>query len=336
MRETMNHLLGGQSLTREAAEVAMARLVDGQMPPEQVAGFLIALRLKKETIEEISGFVDCLRKLSIQVQSPSDDCMDVCGTGGDGSGTFNVSSTVAFVLAAAGQPVAKHGNRSVSSRSGSFDVVEALGLRFETDPVEAARCLKRFNLGLLFAPAFHPSLKAVSQIRRNLGVYTVFNALGPLLNPAQVKRQLVGVYSPVLLEMHAQVLRLQGSTEAMVVHGDDGLDEISLCAPTQVAHLREGRIDRYVLSPEEFGFKRTDSADLQGGDAQDNARIIRAILGGERGPKRDLVLMNASAALRVGGKVRDFREGVRLAEDAIDSGRALCLITEMRERGEGR
>ncbi len=335
MRDTLNHLLRGQSLTREQAEAAMGQLLEGHLPPEQVAGFLIALRLKQETTEEISGFVDCLRKLSIRVESPSDDCMDVCGTGGDGAGTFNVSSTVAFVLAAAGQPVAKHGNRSVSSRSGSFDVVEALGLRFETDPVEAARCLKRFNLGLLFAPAFHPSLKAVTQIRRNLGVYTVFNALGPLLNPAQVKRQLVGVYSPFLLEMHAQVLRLQGSIEAMVVHGEDGLDEISICAPSQIAHLREGRIDRYVLNPEDFGFKKSDAVNLQGGDAKDNARIIRAILGGERGPKRDLVLMNASAALRVGGKVGDFRDGVRLAADAIDSGRALRLITEMQERGVG-
>ena len=326
----MNWLLAGKSLTREQAELTMEKLVDGRASPEQAAGLLIALRLKRETTAEIAGFVDCLRKRSIRVACLSDDCMDVCGTGGDGAGTFNVSSTVAFVLAAAGQPVAKHGNRSVSSRAGSFDVVEALGIRFETDPVRAALCLEKFKLGLLFAPAFHPSLMAVTELRRKLGVRTVFNALGPLLNPAQVKRQLVGVYSPLLLKTHAEVLRMQGSEEAMVVHGEDGLDEISLCSATQVAHLKDGEIRTYTVRPEDFGLARVAADALLGGDAQENARIILSVLSGEPGPKRDLVLMNASAGLRVGGKVSSFKEGVRVAADAIDSGRALQLIQKMK------
>jgi anthranilate phosphoribosyltransferase len=333
MIRAMNLLLAGKSLTREHAEQAMSLVLDGAVTPEQIGAFLIALRLKSESIDEISGFVDCLGKRAIPVVTSRSDVMDVCGTGGDCSGTFNVSTAVAFVVAAAGQPIAKHGNRSVSSRSGSFDVLEALGLKFELDPALAARSIEEHGIGLLFAPAFHPSLKILAPIRRNLGVPTIFNALGPLLNPARVKRQLVGVYSPLLLNKAAEVLRAQGSEEAMVVRGEEGLDEISLCGSTQVAHLKDGKIRNYVIQPEDFGLKRAEAAQLKGGDAQENARIMVGILkGAQKGdyaPKRDFVLLNAGAALVVGGKASDFKDGVRKAAQAIDSGRAVELIRKM-------
>lgn len=349
MREALNLVLEGKSLSRKQAEQVMSEMTDpsqmaaGQVTSEQISAFLIALRMKRESVDELLGFLDCLQKKAIKVggpgtpQLPSElpsqlpsQLIDVCGTGGDGAHTFNISTTVAFVVAAAGQPVAKHGNRSVSSRSGSFDVLEALGLRFEADPQVVANSIREFGLGLLFAPAFHPALKVLAPIRKNLGVYTVFNALGVLLNPAHVKRQLIGVYSPLLLEKFAEVLKNRGSQEAMIVRGEDGLDELSLCAPTQIVHLENGQIREYCIHPEDFGLKRVASQELKGGDAQENARILVEILRGQKGPKRDVVLLNAAAALVVGGKALDFQEGIERAVDAIDSGRADQLLQKMR------
>jgi len=347
MREALNLILEGKSLSRQQAEHVMSEMTDpavhaaGQVTSEQISAFLIALRMKRESVDELLGFLDCLQKKAVKVggagtaELPSDlssGVIDVCGTGGDGAHTFNISTTVAFVVAAAGQPVAKHGNRSVSSRSGSFDVLEALGLRFETDPQIVAQSIQEFGLGLLFAPAFHPALKTLAPIRKNLGVYTVFNALGVLLNPAQVKRQLIGVYSPLLLEKFAEVLKNRGSQEAMLVRGEDGLDELSLCAPTQIVHLENGQIREYCIQPEDFGLKRAASQELQGGDAQENARILIDILRGQKGPKRDVVLLNAAAALVVGGKATDIQEGIERAADAIDSGRANQLLQKMRAK----
>jgi anthranilate phosphoribosyltransferase len=329
MLDALNTLLEGKSLSREQAAQTMSCLLDGSRAPEQIGAFLFALRLKQETVDEISGFVDCLHKKAISVPLKRNDVMDVCGTGGDGCETFNVSTAVTFVLAAAGQPVAKHGNRSVSSRSGSFDVLEAFGLSFDSDPLKVAHSLEQHGVGLLFAPAFHPSLKAISAIRKNLGVYTVFNALGPLLNPARVKRQLIGVYSPALLKKMALVLQSQGTDEAMVVHGRDGLDEISLSGPTDVAHLKNGDIYQYTIRPEDFGLSPAPLSAIKGGNAQENARTILDILKGEKGPKRDMILLNTAAALCVGGKAGDFKEGVDRASDAIDSGKALDLIRKM-------
>jgi anthranilate phosphoribosyltransferase len=322
-------LLDGRSLSRKAAEDALADLLAGIFPPEQIGAFLFALRMKHETAEEISGFVDCMNKRGIKVPLNLPDVMDVCGTGGDSRGTFNVSTTATFVLAAAGQPIAKHGNRSVSSKSGSFDVFEALGLGFDADPAKAAQSIEQYGVALLFAPAFQPDLKSIASIRKNLGTYTVFNALGPLLNPARVKRQLIGVYSPLLLDKMALVLKAQGATEAMIVRGMDGLDEISLSGPTQVAHLKNGNITRYVLSPEDFNMTPAPLSAIQGGNAQENARILVQILRGEKGPKRDIVVMNVSAALCVGGKATNLKEGVEKACEAIDSGRALELLEKM-------
>jgi anthranilate phosphoribosyltransferase len=284
MVETIQSLLEGRSLTRAQAALAMLEVVEGRATPEQIGAFLIALRIKDETVEEISGFLDCLQRKALPFLGFHPDLMDVCGTGGDGSGTFNVSTTVAFVVAAAGQPIAKHGNRSVSSRSGSFDVLEALGLSFETDPKLVARSIEEHGIGLFFAPTFHPSLKTLAPIRKSLGVYTVFNALGPLLNPARVKRQLVGVYSEHLLDKAARVLQTLGSVEAMIVRGQDGLDELSLSGPTRVVHLKSGQIRDYTVSPEDCGLKTAEVGHLQGGDAAENARILIAILNGAPGP----------------------------------------------------
>jgi anthranilate phosphoribosyltransferase len=332
MLNAMNALLEGKSLSRAQAEQLMEKLVDGSVSAEQIGAFLIALRLKEESVEEIAGFVDCLRKRAVAVDHDCVELMDVCGTGGDASGSFNVSTTVAFVVAAAGQPIAKHGNRSVSSRSGSFDVLEALGLRFESDPKLVVRSIQEFKLGLFFAPAFHPSLKTLGAVRKNLGVYTVFNALGPLLNPARVKRQLIGVYSPVLLEKMANVLKSQGAEEAMIVRGEDGLDELSLSGPTKVAHLKGGVIKTYTVHPEDFGLEVAPLEALKGGDAKENARILLEILGGDAGPRRDIVLFNAGAALAVGGKAKDIQGGIEEARAAIDSGRALQLVKDMGAR----
>ncbi len=325
----MKLLLEGQSLSRDAANEAMSCLLEGNHAPEKVGAFLFALRMKNETVEEISGFVDCLRNRGIQVVLPRQDVMDVCGTGGDSSGTFNISTVASFILAAAGQPIAKHGNRSVSSRSGSFDVFESLGLKFDSDPAQAARSIETHGIGLLFAPAFQPDLKAIASVRKNLGTHTVFNALGPLLNPARVKRQLIGVYSPLLLEKMALVLKALGSAEAMIVRGEDGLDEISLSGPTQVAHLKDGEIQRYTICPEDFGIDRAPLSTIQGGDARENAKTLVKILCGEKGPKRDIVLMNAAAVLCIGGKSMSLKEGFARASEAIDSGRAMALLTQM-------
>jgi anthranilate phosphoribosyltransferase len=335
MLNAMKTLLNGQSLSRKAAEEALNQLLSGNCPPEQIGAFLFALRMRQETVDEISGFVDCLNQRGIKVplghpnRANVASAMDICGTGGDACGTFNISTVTTFVVAAAGQPVAKHGNRSVSSKSGSFDVFEALGLSFHSDPCDAAESIEKYGIGLLFAPAFQPDLKTISSIRKNLGTYTIFNALGPLVNPARVKRQLMGVYSPLLLEKVAQVMKAQGSIETMIVCGEDGLDEISLSAPTQVAHLKNGEITRYALTPEDFGFKRSPLSEIQGGNAQDNAQTLIQILRGEKGAKRDIVVMNAAAALYVGGKAETLKEGVIRASDAIDSGRALELLKRM-------
>jgi anthranilate phosphoribosyltransferase len=329
MLKALNPLLEGTSLSREQAREAMAQITSGNAPPEQVGAMLAALRIKGETVEEILGFLDCLQAQAVPLSLQRDDLIDVCGTGGDGSGTFNISTAVAFTVAAAGQPVAKHGNRSVSSRSGSFDVLEALGVRYESDPQRAAKAIETHGLGLLFAPAFHPALKGLAPLRKGLGVYTVFNALGPLLNPARVKRQLIGVYQPSLVKKTAEVLKQSGAVEAMVVHSDDGLDELSLSAPSQVAHLRDGRIDSYTVRAEEVGLSSAPLSALRGAGPKENADILLAVLQGARGPHRDVVLLNAAAALKVGGKASTLKAGVEQAAEAIDSGRARALLKEM-------
>lgn len=326
MLKALTQLLEGKPLSREQARETMEHITAGNAAPEQVGALLAALRIKGETAEEILGFLDCLRAQAVPLPVHRDDLIDVCGTGGDSSGTFNISTAVAFTVAAAGQPVAKHGNRSVSSRSGSFDVLEALGVRYESDPLLAAKAIDTHGLGLLFAPAFHPALKVLAPLRKGLGVYTVFNALGPLLNPAHVKRQLIGVYQPSLVAKTAEVLKQSGAVEAMVVHSDDGLDELSLSAPTQVAHLRNGRIDMYTVRAQDVGLASAPLSALRGAGPKENADILLAVLQGARGPHRDVVLLNAAAALQIGGKTSTLKAGVERAAEAIDSGRARALL----------
>lgn len=330
MTELLSKLLKGESLSRSQAYEIMDQLCQGTCTPEQASAVLIALKMKSEAVEEIVGFVQCLKAKALPVSSPKDNLMDVCGTGGDSLGTFNVSTTVAFVVAASGQPIAKHGNRSVSSRSGSFDVLEALGLTFSSDPVKINHSIERFGLGFLFAPAFHPVLKQLSVLRKSLGVATIFNILGPLLNPIPVKRQVIGVYDKKFLDKIALSLNEMGAQEAMVVHGADGLDEFSISGPTFVTHLKDKKIFNLMVTPEDMGLRSHPLQEIKGGSAQDNAKILTSILAGEKGAKRDTVVLNAAAALVVGGIAGDFKEGVRRAQEAIDSGKALSILKEMR------
>ncbi|MBN8542435.1 MAG: anthranilate phosphoribosyltransferase [Deltaproteobacteria bacterium] len=333
MIEALRILTSGRDLNSEMAQGIMESLLDGRAQPEQIGALLATLHFRPPTGTALAGFVRALKKSAEDILLPdeiSERAVDVCGTGGDGIGTFNISTAVAFVVAAAGQPVAKHGNRAVSSRCGSFDVLEALRVPFADNAAEANQSLKRHGLAFLYAPSFHPTLRKVAPVRQLLGMRTVFNALGPLLNPAGIRRQLIGVYSANLIEPVAQALAELGSHEVMVVHGEDGADEISLCAPTKVAHLKNGKVRVFQLTPEEFGFSRSMNSDLQGGDAQENARILIRIFEGETGPKRDIVLLNAGAALMVGGQVRTLRDGVDLAHATLQSGRVLQFLNQMR------
>ncbi len=330
----LQRLLHLQSFSRAEAAGWMDELLEGRFAPEQIGAILIALRMKGETAEEIAGFVDALKKRATPIQAPeSENWFDVCGTGGDGFGTINVSTTVAFVLAGAGVQVAKHGNRSVSSRSGSFDVLEALGISFDTEPSRVASAIQNTGLGFIFAPAFHPALKALAPLRKSLGVYTFFNAVGPLLNPAGVQRQLIGVNHSRLLTLLPEVLKLQGAKHVWVVRGEEGLDEISLCGKTQVAELKNGEIRHFTLTPDVAGLRSADLESLRGGGATENAGVLADILKGqETGPKADWVLLNSAAGLLVAGKAQDLKEGVEKARASIESGAAWNVLRKLRAR----
>jgi anthranilate phosphoribosyltransferase len=328
MNELLETVIEGGILTRDEAYQAMHALLAPDVKPEQIGAFLATLRLRGETVDEVVGFVSALKE-QIAPTKPRPDAIDVCGTGGDGLGTFNVSTTVAFVVAAAGQPLAKHGNRSVSSKCGSFDVLDALNVKFASDPKEVEEQLDKFGLGFYFAPAFHPALKTVRDVRRNLGVYTVFNLLGPLLNPAQAKKQLIGVYRSSAVPLVAEVLLALGVESAWVVRGDDGLDEISVGAPTSVARVSGRGVERATITPEALGLQRASLEELAGGDAKDNARILVEILEGAQGARRDVVTLNAGAALTIAGKATSLQEGMSLARETIDSGKAHELLKRM-------
>ena len=295
----------------------------GQATPAQIGGFLVGLRMKGETVEEITAATQVMRALATHVPvADKTHLVDTCGTGGDAAHTFNISTTSAFVVAAAGAKVAKHGNRSVSSMCGSADVVETLGINLELTPPKVARCIDEVGIGFLYAPLLHTAMKHVMAARREMGIRTVFNMLGPLTNPAAANAQIIGVYAASLTEPLARVLAELGTVRAFVVHGADGLDEISNTGESRVSEVREGMVRSYTVRPEDFGLGRAAIGELMGGDREENARIIRAILDGETGPRRDIVLMNAAAALVAGGKARDFKDGVGLAAQAVDSGAA--------------
>jgi anthranilate phosphoribosyltransferase len=327
IRQAISQLLEGQSLAAEQAEGVMEQVMTGGATPAQIAGFLIALRVKGETVDEITGCARAMRRAAVPVSPDRTDIVDTCGTGGDRSGTFNISTTAAFVVAGAGLGVAKHGNRSVSSQSGSADVLKALGVNLDLSPDRVAQAIDEIGIGFLFAPKLHPAMRHAIGPRRELGVRTVFNILGPLTNPAGAAAQLMGVYDGALVEPLACVLKELGSRAAYVVHGDGGVDELTTTGPNRVSTFGLGATDEVVsasLDPRDLGFARAQPEDLLGGTPKDNARITRDVLSGtDRGPRRDVVLLNAAAAFVVGGAAADLEAGVTLAAESIDSGEAL-------------
>src|ERR1017187_3728402 len=322
-----------QSLSRDEARAVMTEVLTGQCTDAQIAALLVALHMKGETVEEIVGFAEAIRGAATPLQLHADSVLDAsgtgrdalvdtCGTGGDTSGTFNISTATAFVAAGADVRVAKHGNRSVTSKCGSADVMEALGVRINLPPARIAACLEEVGIAFLFAPAMHSAMKYVQTARRELRLRTVFNLLGPLTNPARATCQVVGVYSADLVEKLAEALSMLGLHRALVVHGSDGLDEITITGPTRVGEVREAQVHSYEVTPEEFGLQRATLDDISGGDAARNAKLIREVLEGKKSARRDVVVLNAAAALVAAGRADHLRDSVPLAAAAIDSGAA--------------
>jgi anthranilate phosphoribosyltransferase len=324
--DLLKSILERRTLTRGQAKAAMSFVMNGAATPAQIGAFLGALRVRGETYEELVGFAQAMRERALKVKVRREPLLDTCGTGGDDSGTFNISTTVAFIAAGAGAAVAKHGNRSVSSRCGSADVLEALGVKTLITPALMARCVEEAGIGFLFAPSLHPALKHAGPVRQELRARTVFNLLGPMSNPAGAARQLMGVYAASLVPIVAKALAELGSVEAIVVSSRDGMDEFSLSATSVVAHVKRGKVRAYELDARELGFKRSGLAALKGGSASKNAKILRAVLHGERGPARDVSLLNAAAALIASGLAGDWKEGLERAAESIDSGRAATAL----------
>ncbi len=324
----------GQSLSREEARKAFDIIMSGQATPAQIGAFLMALRVRGETVEEISGAVEVMREKMLPVEAPA-EAIDIVGTGGDASGSYNISTASAFVVAGCGVPVAKHGNRALSSRSGAADVLAALGVNLDLAPERIAACIREAGVGFMFAPAHHAAMKHVGPVRVELGVRTVFNLLGPLSNPAGVKRQMTGVFAPQWVEPLAHVLKALGAEAAWIVHGAGGLDEISPAGETQVAALKNGEVRTFTITPEVAGLPRHDLEAIRGGDAETNARALRAVLEGEKNAYRDAVLLNAGASLVVAGRAADIREGAEMAAESIDSGRARAALEKLVEVSNG-
>jgi anthranilate phosphoribosyltransferase len=318
----------GAALSREAAFDAFESMMSGEVTPSQIGGLLMALRVRGETVEEITGAVAAMRGKMLGVVAPA-DAIDVVGTGGDASGSFNISTCAAFIVAGAGVPVAKHGNRALSSRSGAADVLMALGVKVDLGPEAISACIRQAGIGFMFAPAHHPAMKHVGPTRVELGTRTIFNLLGPLSNPAGVKRQMVGVFSRQWVEPLAHVLKNLGSDRAYVVHGSDGLDEITTAGTTAVAALENGAVRCFEIAPEDVGLPRIKPEVLRGGDADTNAEALKAVLEGIKGPYRDVAVLNAAAALVVAAKARDIAHGVALAQHSIDSGGAEASLDRL-------
>jgi anthranilate synthase/phosphoribosyltransferase len=329
IKEAIDRLISGEDLAEAEAEDVMELIMSGEATPSQISAILTSLRLKGETVDEITGFARVMRRNVRPIRRPEGMVVDTCGTGGDRSGTFNISTAAAFVVAGAGVTVAKHGNRAVSGKAGSADVLEALGVNIAAPLAVAERALAEVGIAFLFAPAFHPAMKHAVGPRREIGIRTVFNILGPLSNPVGADAQVLGVYDPFLTETMALVLKRLGSRHALVVHGQDGLDEITLTCETRISELKDGFVDTYLLRPEEVGLARCRPADLAGGDARENAAILRRVLEGEAGPRRDVVLLNAAAALLAGGAAADLRGGLALAANSVDQGLALGKLTAL-------
>jgi anthranilate phosphoribosyltransferase len=330
IRDTLKLLVEGKNLSEQEMVDSMRDIMEGKSTDALTASFLTALRIKGETVEEIAGATKVMREKVAAIKAP-EFTVDTCGTGGDLSHTFNISTTSALVVAACDVPVAKHGNRSVSSSCGSADVLEALGIKIDLEPRKVEKCLESTGFGFMFAPLFHPAMKFAIGPRKEMGIRTVFNILGPLTNPAGAKRQVLGVFSDALTEPLAHVLGKLGAIHAFVVHGEDGLDELTTTDKSRISEFKNGNVSTFSVSPEDLGFQKSVKDDLVGGNADDNVKITLAILQGQKGPKRDIVLMNSAAALVAGDKAHDFNEGVGIAAEAIDSGSAMKKLEEVRD-----
>lgn len=330
MKALITLVADGGNLTEAQAETAMTLMMNGDATPAQVAAFLMALRIKGETVAEITGCARVMRAKATQVVHSRTIAVDTCGTGGDKSNTFNISTTAAFVVAGAGVPVAKHGNRAATSLTGSADVVEALGVNLQLTAAQVGRCIDEVGIGFLYAPNLHSSMKYVAPVRREIGTRNIFNLLGPLTNPANAQAQVMGVFDPNLTEPLARVLGNLGCRHALVVHGTDGVDEISISAPTVISEMQEGFVHTYRVVPEDVGIQRAPREYIRGGTKEENARIAEAILAGETGPRRDVVLLNAAAALLAADRVKSLKEGVQVAAESIDSGEARRALEGVR------
>ncbi len=329
IKDAIQKAVDGTDLSREEAAGAMRAIMSGECTDAQIAGLIVALRMKGETVDEITAFADVMREKATPIHTPSGDVLDVVGTGGDVSHTFNISTAAALVAAGAGCCVAKHGNRSVSSSSGSADVLRELGVNIEADVQTVERCLAEVGIGFLFAPLLHGAMKHAIGPRREMGIRTVFNILGPLTNPARATRQLLGVYDPALLEPIARALGNLGSVRSLVVHGGDGLDELTTTTASRVAELADGEVRIYTIQPGMLGIPQARPEDLTVGSPAESADVIRSVLGGEPGPPRDIVVLNAAAALVAGGKAEDLGQGIRLAAESIDGGAAASALERL-------
>jgi anthranilate phosphoribosyltransferase len=328
LKSIIGKVATGATLSRDEAASAFDAMMSGEATPSQMGGLLMALRVRGETVDEITGAVAAMRGKMLRVAAPA-DAIDVVGTGGDGSGSVNVSTCAAFIVAGCGVPVAKHGNRALSSRSGAADVLASLGVRIDLSPEKVGACVKEAGIGFMFAPAHHPAMKNVGPTRVELATRTIFNLLGPLSNPAGVKRQMVGVFSKQWVQPLAQVLKNLGSDSVWVVHGSDGLDEITLTGPTSVAALEGGNIRSFEVTPEDAGLTRSGPGSLKGGDADANAAALRGVLEGKASPYRDVALLNAAAALIVAGRAKDLKEGVAIGTKSLDGGAAAAKLKQL-------
>lgn len=330
MKEILGKLVDGNDLTKEEAMRAQELILTGQATQAQIACFLTALRMKGETLDEITGLASVLRDKAQTIAPKIDHYVDFVGTGGDCTYSFNISTTSAFVVAAAGVPVAKHGNRSISSKSGAGDVLEALGVNISADPKVVEQCIEKVGIGFMFAPHFNPAMKYVGPVRKEMGIRTVFNILGPLSNPSRAKAMVVGVYSPKLTEVIAGTMMNLGVERGFVVSGHDNMDEFTLTGPSTVSEIKDGKVTTYEVTPEQFGLSCCEIDKLQGGDGIVNAQITKDILAGkEQGAKRDIVLLNAGAALYIGGKTDSIKDGITLAARTIDSGKAVGVLDQL-------
>ena len=330
----LDRLVSGRDLTRSEAREAMNEIMSGEADPAQIAAFIVALRMKGESVEELTGLTEAMRDASVPVEVARSGLLDIVGTGGDRSHTFNISTTAALIAAGAGAVVAKHGNRAASSRCGSADVLEGLGMDIDLEPAGMAQLVEELGFGFFFAPRYHPSFRHAVPVRSALGIPTVFNVLGPLCNPAGATRYALGVAGQEVADRMIRVLAALGAEYAFVVHGEDGLDEVTTTGPTYIQRLRDGEVTHAEFTPEDFGVERARASDLQGGDLADNVSIVHAVLDGERGPARDVAVVNASVGIVAAGVAEGFVEGVTVAEEAIDSGAVRDLLARVVERSK--